>query len=164
MKKSRICLTGLLFILLSSNCLAAMNLYHFEDETKKARFKTLIHELRCTVCQNQTIADSNADLAKDLRDKVYKMIQDGKTDEEIKDFMVSRFTDFVLYNPPLKPGTYVLWLGPGILLIIAIFFLYRNIRRKELEQQNDFDESQKQRIANLLTENTTDEKSKGLDK
>jgi len=156
MKKSYAWLSGILLLVISFNCLSAMNLYQFDDETKKARFKTLIHELRCTVCQNQTIADSNADLAKDLRDKVYKMIQAGKTDEEIKTFMVSRFTDFVLYNPPLKPGTYVLWLGPGVLLLIAGFFLYRSIRSKNMEEQSDIDENQKQRIAKLLAENQKD--------
>jgi cytochrome c-type biogenesis protein CcmH len=134
------------------NTHAALNTYQFDDPVKKERFDELINELRCTVCQNQTIADSNADLAKDLRDKVYKMVQEGKTEQQIKDFMVARFTDFVLYNPPVKKSTYLLWTGPFILLGLGIIFLITYIRKRTQAPQVEIDEHQHQRVQALLKE------------
>ncbi|HEC29468.1 MAG TPA: cytochrome c-type biogenesis protein CcmH [Gammaproteobacteria bacterium] len=129
---------------------AAINIYKFDDPVKKERFYNLIGQLRCTVCQNQTIAASNADLAKDLRDKVYKMIQEGKSDKQIKAFMVDRFTEFVLYNPPVKGSTYLLWAGPLILILIAISILFFNIRKKMNAPSEDISDGEHERIQALL--------------
>jgi len=136
----------------SVNANAELNLYPFDDKVKKERFANLIDELRCTVCQNQTIGDSNAPLAKDLRDRVYKMIQEGRSDEEIKTFLVDRFTDFVLYKPPVKGSTYLLWVGPSVLLLFALFFLLKNIRKRNTSETDDIDPEQHKRVQALLKE------------
>ena len=156
MKALNIALLTVLLSLQWIHAQAAFNTYQFEDPVKKERFDKLINELRCTVCQNQTIADSNADLAKDLRDKVYKMVQEGKTDQQIKDFMVDRFTDFVLYRPPLKSSTYLLWIGPFILLGLGIVFLIVFIRKRMQGPQVEIDADQHQRVQNLLKESQKD--------
>lgn len=143
----------ILLSLICYNTLASINIYEFTDPIKKQRFYHLIDELRCTVCQNQTIAASNAGLAKDLRNKVYVMIQDGKTDDEIKTFLVERFTDFVLYNPPVKSNTLLLWVGPGILMFIVFIFLLINIRKRSLAPAEEIDEQQHNRVQALLDQN-----------
>jgi len=101
----------------------------FTDATQEQRYAHLTEELRCVVCQNQSLADSNADLAQDLRDQVRDMILQGKTDEQITDYLVLRYGDFVLYNPPLKPKTYVLWLAPSLLVFVALLAIIYFIRR-----------------------------------
>jgi cytochrome c-type biogenesis protein CcmH len=93
------------------------------------RYTTLIHELRCLVCQNQTIADSNAPLAADLRDQVRKRILLGESNTEIRNFLTDRYGDFVLYKPPLRTRTVLLWFGPFVLLLLAIAAVMRYARR-----------------------------------
>jgi len=88
----------------------------FDDPAMQERYENLTRELRCLVCQNQTIADSNATLAQDLRREVRELMQEGKTDGEIHEFLTARYGDFVLYNPPVKPRTYLLWAAPVLLL------------------------------------------------
>ena len=100
------------------------------DPVAEKRLQALSEELRCLVCQNQTIADSNAELAQDLRREVRSMIRDGKSDKEIVDFMVARYGDFVLYRPPLKGVTLLLWGGPLLLLLVGLFALGRYLRRR----------------------------------
>ena len=95
------------------------------------RYNYLLKELRCLVCQNQTIAESDADLAKDLRIEVKKMLQEGATDFEIIDFMAKRYGDFVLYKPLVKPKTYLLWFGPFIFLVIVLLILVATIKRQK---------------------------------
>lgn len=91
----------------------------FDDPALQARYEALIHEVRCLVCQNETIADSQADLAGDLRREIHEMIADGKSDEQIVDFLTARYGDFVMYRPPLEPRTWLLWGGPGLLLLLG---------------------------------------------
>ncbi len=100
----------------------------FRSPAEEARYKQLIDELRCLVCQNQNIADSDADLARDLRDRVHRMVNDGKSEREIVDFMVARYGDFVLYRPPFKATTVALWVGPFVLGIAALVVLIRRLR------------------------------------
>ena len=90
----------------------------------------LSEKLRCLVCQNQTIADSNAELANDLRQQIREQIAAGKTDDEIVTYMVNRYGDFVLYQPPVKATTFLLWVGPALLLVGGFFVLIRNLRRR----------------------------------
>ncbi|TNF80298.1 MAG: cytochrome c-type biogenesis protein CcmH, partial [Gammaproteobacteria bacterium] len=111
------------------------------------RYHTLVTELRCLVCQNQTIADSNADLAKDLRREVRDMLVKGKSDEEIKDFMLERYGDFVLYNPPFKPGTWILWLAPVLFGLIGLAVLIRMLRKRPEVALSEADQS---RVDELL--------------
>ena len=94
------------------------------------RFQSLTNELRCLVCQNQTIAESNADLAVDLKNLVAKQISEGKTDKEILQYMEDRYGEFVLYNPPVTIENSILWLGPFIVLVIAVFFLFGSLKRQ----------------------------------
>ena len=105
--------------------------FKFDSKAEEQHFKDLIEELRCLVCQNQSLLDSDAELAHDLRAEVYDMIQAGKSDEEIVTFLVDRYGDFVLYNPPVKPSTWLIWFGPFVLLLIAAFVLLRAVRRQK---------------------------------
>ncbi|BCO25175.1 cytochrome c-type biogenesis protein CcmH [Rhodoferax lithotrophicus] len=100
-----------------------------EDPVVEQRLITIAEELRCLVCQNESLAGSRADLANDLRREVRTLIKSGKSDAEIKEFLVSRYGDFVLYRPPVKPTTWLLWFGPLLLLIGAIWVLLKIIRR-----------------------------------
>src|SRR3954451_8086225 len=95
------------------------------DDTLDRRVTGLAHELRCLVCQNQTIADSNAPLAVDLRNQIREQMAQGKSDRDVVDFMVERYGDFVLYRPPFKPTTLLLWAGPFLFLLLGFFFLVR---------------------------------------
>jgi cytochrome c-type biogenesis protein CcmH len=108
-----------------------------DDPVANKRAVYLAEELRCLVCQNQTIADSHAELAVDLRRQIREQIAQGRTDSQIVDYMVERYGDFVLYRPPLKATTLFLWFGPPLLLLLGIIFLFRylNSRRKRVEQQ-----------------------------
>lgn len=112
---------------------ASIDAYQFDDPKKEALFKKMVKELRCTVCQNQDIGDSNAELAQDLRRKTFEMISAGKDEDYILDFMSQRYGDFVLYRPRLQTSTLLLWAGPFIILILAVFFLLKFIRQTEDE-------------------------------
>lgn len=94
------------------------------------RVRSLTEQLRCLVCQNQTIADSNAGLAIDLRQQVVQQVRAGKTDLEIKQYMVERYGDFVLYNPPFSVSNSVLWIGPFILLALGLLLVWRSVLRR----------------------------------
>lgn len=98
------------------------------DAEQQSRYLALIAELRCLVCQNQNIADSNAPLAEDLRHQVRSMILRGETDQQIKTYMVERYGDFVLYRPPVKPQTWLLWGGPFVLLGLGLMIAWRLYR------------------------------------
>jgi len=102
----------------------------FETQQQEDRFKQLTLELRCLVCQNQNLADSDAQLAHDLRAEVHEMLLAGKSDDEIKQFMVERYGDFVLYRPPVQTNTYLLWIGPIIILLIGAVILRVNIKKR----------------------------------
>ena len=107
------------------------------DPVAEKRLQHLSEELRCLVCQNQNIADSNAELAQDLRREIRGMIQAGKTDKEIIDFMVTRYGDFVLYRPPVKCITLLLWGGPVALLLLGLFALQRYLRQRARRMADD---------------------------
>jgi len=114
---------------------AAVEVLEFSSERQEQRYLDLIDELRCMVCQNQNLADSTADLAKDLRERTYQMVRTGKTDSQIIEYMVARYGDFVIYRPPLKASTYLLWFGPLAILLLAVvtFILYsRRMRDKAI--------------------------------
>ena len=103
-----------------------------QDPALERRVTNLAHELRCLVCQNQTIAESNAPLAVDLRNQIREQLTRGKSEREVVDFMVARYGDFVLYRPPLKGTTLLLWAGPFVFLIAGFYFLLRFIRRRQV--------------------------------
>ncbi len=107
----------------------------FDDPTLQHRYESINRELRCLVCQNQTIADSNATLAQDLRREVRDMIAAGKTDAEIREFMIERYGDFVLYRPRMTAQNFLLWAAPALLLLAGCFVLYRVVRRRAQESE-----------------------------
>lgn len=123
------------------------------------RYEHLLSELRCLVCQNQTVAESPADLSNDLRVEVKEMLEKGETDQEILDFMSDRYGDFVLYNPPVKPRTYILWVGPFLLLFGAIIFalMLVNKRTKDVVDKT-LNKNEKQRLKDLLDTEEDDNK------
>ena len=102
----------------------------FSDERYHERYLALIEELRCLVCQNQNIAESNADLASDLRERVFEMIERGESDEDILAYMTARYGAFVLYRPPVNPLTVTLWGAPGLFALLAFAALFLTIRRR----------------------------------
>ncbi len=124
-----------------------------EDPVVEQRLIVIAAELRCLVCQNESLAGSRADLALDLRREVRTLIKSGKSDAEIKKFLVDRYGDFILYNPPVKPTTWLLWFGPLALLLLAIGVLFTVIRRNQ--RQSDapaLDDQQRARAQALLQE------------
>jgi cytochrome c-type biogenesis protein CcmH len=124
-----------------------------QDPAIEARMMALAQELRCLVCQNQTLADSQADLAADLRQEVRELMLKGQSDEQIKRYLVARYGDFVLYRPPLKPTTWLLWFGPALLLIGGLTALYAVLlRRRRLAPTEPLNADQEKRALALLSE------------
>lgn len=132
---------------------ATLESFKFDNAAAEQDFKDLIAELRCLVCQNQSLADSDAELAHDLRAEVYAMVQDGKSDEEIVEFLVARYGDFVLYKPPVKPSTYLLWFGPFALLLLAGVLLLRAVRRQKRTATTEISADDRKRLDDLLGDN-----------
>lgn len=128
---------------------ASTDVRSFDTPEHEARYRELTEELRCTVCQNQNIADSNAELAADLRDKTYRMVMEGKSKDEIKQYMVERYGNFVLYDPPFTIHTVLLWLGPFLFLVFGGWMLIRVLRRRARPTVT-VDEAQRRRAAELL--------------
>ena len=110
---------------------ASIEAYQFYSAEMEADYKQLIEELRCLVCQNQNLSGSDADLARDLRRETYEMLQQGKSQQEVVDFMVARYGDFVLYRPQFKSSTYLLWMGPFLLLLFVLYLVVRRLRAAE---------------------------------
>ena len=119
-----------LTLLLAGKALAIDTERAFEDPALQARYEHINSELRCLVCQNQTIADSSAPLAQDLRREVREKIAAGQTDQQIREFMIERYGDFVLYRPRMTAATFLLWAGPVIMLLAGAFIVFRYIRRQ----------------------------------
>jgi len=122
------------------------------DAAQQARYRHMIHELRCLVCQNQTISDSNAGLAVDLKNQIREQLQAGRSEKQIIDFMVERYGDFVLYRPPVRATTVLLWAGPFVLLALAVFGAVVVVRRRRVEADNapQLTEAQRRKAAQLL--------------
>mgnify|MGYP001987672437 CR=1 FL=1 len=122
----------------------------FSNPQDEEKYKDLLNELRCLVCQNQTLADSHAPLAQDLRNEVYRMVEEGKAKPEIIEFLVARYGDFVLYKPPLKNTTFLLWFGPFILLLIAVGVALRFVKSRSESEITELDEEQAKKLKALL--------------
>ncbi len=131
---------SLLLLILYIPAHAAIETYEFNSQETEAEYKALIDELRCLVCQNQNLAGSDADLAKDLRQQTFEMLQQGKSREQIVEYMVNRYGDFVLYRPPVKSSTLLLWIGPFVLLLAVLVMVILRIKKQtkvaEPEQEN----------------------------
>ena len=120
------------------------------DPALEKRVMALAEELRCLVCQNQTLADSNAPLAEDLRNQLREKMREGKSDAEVVDFLVERYGDFVLYRPPFKATTMLLWLGPFLLLVLGFAVLLRRVRRRRQPADTEISNADRKRAAELL--------------
>jgi len=144
----------LMSVLLSFSVAAVIDVYTFESDEQEALFKTLTTELRCPKCQNNNLADSNASLAKDMRQKTYTLVQQGKTEDEIVDYWVDRFGNFVIYKPPVTIATSILWIGPGLFVFLGIFIIVRNSRRRADAssdvEDDELTDADKDRLANIL--------------
>ena len=141
----------MVFCFASAN--AAVNVAKFETPQQSERYKKMIDELRCLVCQNQNLADSNADLAIDLKNIVQQKIEAGETDEQIRDFMTQRYGDFILYRPPFKSNTLLLWLGPTIFLLLGFFIVVGYIKRSKAQSFTPT-EQQRESVRKLLNKET----------
>lgn len=117
-------ITLFLLFFLSQTVVYSSTLYPFSTLKQDAQFSHLLRELRCLVCQNQDLADSNASLAKDLRFEVYSLVIEGKSDDEIVRFMTSRYGDFILFKPPVKAVTALLWFGPALFLVLGLLIFW----------------------------------------
>lgn len=137
-----------------NNTFAADIPHNFKDSQQEARYKQLLEELRCLVCQNQSLADSHADLAQDFRDEIYKRILQGQGNDEIIEYLVTRYGDFVLYNPPLKNRTVVLWFGPFTLLLIALLVAVLIVRRRQQSETVPLSSEEQQKIEDLLKQSS----------
>ena len=123
----------------------------WSDERYRQRYHDLIEELRCLVCQNQSIADSDADLAADLRRIVYEMLERGESDEAITAYMTERYGSFVLYRPPLTPSTLALWAGPVLFAILGGAILFVTLkRRRARDGARDLSAAERERVAHLI--------------
>ncbi len=122
------------------------------DPALQDRYYGLLGELRCLVCQNQSLADSDAGLAQDLRDEVVKLLEQGASDREVLDFMHSRYGDFVLYKPLVQPKTYLLWYGPFVLLGGGALLMILMLRRRKTVSDTPLSEAEQEQLKQLLDE------------
>ncbi|WP_426416786.1 cytochrome c-type biogenesis protein [Aestuariirhabdus sp. LZHN29] len=153
----------LVIALLVPQAQAAIDTYEFSTPDRQARFSVLTEELRCPKCQNQNIADSNSPIANDLRREIYRMLEEGMSDDEVVNFLVDRYGEFVLYKPPFSTKTLVLWGGPALFLLIGLIMLgglLRKNRQQKVATQtesgdsavfaDDLNEEERQRLNQLL--------------
>lgn len=128
-----------MLVLLMAQPVFAIDPLPFKDRAEEVRFQTLTRELRCLVCQNENLADSHAPLAQDLRQQVFEQMQSGKSDDQIKVWLTDRYSDFVLYDPPLRGGTLLLWFGPFLVLLIGAVVVVKIVRKRSrgLDRANE---------------------------
>ncbi len=131
---------------------AAIDAYSFPDEAMRKRYNSLIDELRCPQCLNTNLAGSDSMISKDLRREVHRLVLEGKSDEEVRDFMQQRYGDFILYNPQVKGSTYVLWFGPVVLFLVAVAVLFRLVnRRSDATSNKALSDDDQDRLNRLLS-------------
>lgn len=148
------CRMVLCFMVLLSNLVLAQSAPI--DPAHAARYHALIEELRCLVCQNESLAESNAELAQDLRAEILQMMERGASDAHIIDFLVARYGDFVLYRPPFKPITYLLWVAPFVVATLGLMALIYGIRRRGREADRPLSPQEQGRLSELLDDRPRD--------
>jgi len=138
-------------LVLLAGLVAARDAQPIDDAQLEQRMQALTQQLRCLVCRNETLADSQADLAEDLRRQIREQMKSGKSDQEIIAFLTQRYGDFVLYKPPVKSTTYLLWFGPFILLLMGVAVLYRYLKqRRETIREKPLTADERKRAEELL--------------
>jgi cytochrome c-type biogenesis protein CcmH len=145
---------------------AVIETYQFDDEVLRARYHQFVAELRCPKCQNQNLAGSNSPIAEDLRRELHRLLEDGRSDQQIVDYMVERYGDFILYRPRFNPETAVLWLAPGIFLLLGCGLLVMVFKRQKqsalVDAENQLlNDEEQQKLRRLLADSDA---AKGSDK
>jgi cytochrome c-type biogenesis protein CcmH len=143
-------LLSVLLLAMTMPVQAKIESIEFTDKQMEEDYKVLIQELRCLVCQNQNLADSNAELAQDLRQQTYELLEKGASREEVVEYMVTRYGDFVMYRPPLKATTFFLWFGPVVIFLIAVIVLVMFSRRQKQLPTAIVTEQDQQKAHSLL--------------
>ena len=151
-------LLGVLMLMISGSALATIDVLQFKDEAQEQQFRQLTEELRCPKCQNNSIADSNSMIATDLRQKVYELMQQGNSKQQIIDYMVARYGNFVTYEPPVTAATLILWVGPALFVLIGAAVVVLRARRR-VEKETPLSAQEQQRLHHLLAEH-----SRGVEK
>lgn len=140
--------------LTASSAFAAIDVHEFESDVQRLRYQSFIDEMRCPKCQNQNLSGSDSPIAEDLRHELYAMIQDGRSDKEIVDFMVERYGEYILYRPRLSPATLMLWIGPVVLFILGVVVLIVIVRQRRrdalVKGPVALDSNEQLRLAELL--------------
>lgn len=151
--------------LLLQPAFAGINIYQFDNAKEEQRFRGLIAELRCPKCQNQNLADSNAGLAKDLKDRTYQLVREGKTNKEIKSYLVDRYGDFIIYKPPFRLSTWLLWFGPLLVFLLVFGVFIRKHLQAPKKKPMEITLAEQQRLKNLIGNNEpgNSEASKHID-
>jgi cytochrome c-type biogenesis protein CcmH len=150
-------LVAVIVLLGSGGAVAVIENHEFDDDQLRQRYQLLSAELRCPKCQNQNIADSNAPIAADLREQLYQQLHEGRTDQQIVDYMVQRYGEFVLYRPRWNSVTLVLWLAPLILLGLALWVLLASLRNNRSQAAaKGLTEAEQRRLDDLLEERKDD--------
>jgi cytochrome c-type biogenesis protein CcmH len=152
-KMRKLTLTLILFFMAFSSLVYGIDTFEFEDVEQEQVFRDLTKVLRCPKCQNQNISDSNAELAKDLRNKTYELVKEGKTHDEVVDYMVARFGNFVRYDPPITPATIFLWLGPLLFILFGFLVLYKQAKNKN-KKQDVLNIDEERRLKKILKQET----------
>lgn len=155
MKFNRSILLLLSLIFALSTFAVKIEFHSFKDKQQEALYLQLIAELRCVRCQNQNLAESNAELASDMREKTYKMVVEGGSREDVVNYMTARYGDFVLYKPPLKKKTILLWVGPPLFLLLSLFLLFRIIRKQQSKSTETMSDTDRESMRELLSSNST---------
>ncbi|MHA6494505.1 cytochrome c-type biogenesis protein [Pseudomonas borbori] len=155
----RLLVAAVLGMALLGSAQAAIDTYEFASEAERERYRNLVEELRCPKCQNQNIADSDAPIAMDLRAQIFRMLEEGQSNEQIIDFLVSRYGDFVLYKPPVTARTLLLWYGPAGLLVSGFVLLGVIVLRRRGKQRvapSGLSDDEQRRLTVLLTQTPVD--------
>ena len=149
MKKTWLFLTALLF---SSVAFSAIDAFNFSSPQQESDYHQLTQSLRCPQCQNNNIADSNATIAVDMRGKVFELLQEGKSKNDVVDYMVARYGNFVTYDPPMTASTLVLWIAPLLLVLLGVVFLLRRKPKAQsaVKSQDVLTDEDNARLAELL--------------
>jgi cytochrome c-type biogenesis protein CcmH len=142
-------------ILLAPAGAVQIEFHKFENQQQERLYLDLVAELRCVKCQNQNLAESNAELARDMREKTYEMITQGKSRSDVINYMTARYGDFVLYKPPFKSKTLLLWIGPPVLLFFSLFLLMKLIRGQATQKKETLSESDRESVRAVLKSNST---------
>nr|WP_204579048.1 cytochrome c-type biogenesis protein [Citrobacter cronae] len=143
----------LLTALLSFQALAAIDTYPFKNEAQEQQFRQLTAQLRCPKCQNNSIADSNSMIAADMRKKVWQLMEEGQSNQQITDYMVARYGNFVTYEPPVTLATLILWLLPACFVLVGALVIFRLSRRPRAARETELSPHEQARLQALLDEN-----------